>query len=100
MLTIDKFPILLYRMLIQAYKFEPKISKTGQIKLPLDRFLFDKELEVIIVPKQVVKSTQLKTSGFLYKWSEFLTNSNTDDLKKKKQLRASTHNIATRKIKQ
>ena len=66
---------------MQAYKFETRISKTGQIKLPLNNLLFDKEVEVIIVPKQEVKSSRLKTSDFVNKWSGFLTNSNTDDLK-------------------
>jgi len=66
---------------MQAYKFETRISKTGQIKLPLNNLLFDKEVEVIIVPKYEVKTQRLEASDFLNKWSGFLTNSNADDLK-------------------
>ena len=69
-------------MVMQAYKYEIRISKTGQIKLPINNQLFDKEVEIIIVPKQVSKSSRLKTSDFIEKWSGFLTTSeNTDDLK-------------------
>ncbi|HYX07895.1 MAG TPA: hypothetical protein VE912_14285 [Bacteroidales bacterium] len=66
---------------MQAYKFETKISKTGQIKLPLNSQLFDKEVEIIIVPKQEIKTTKLKASDFIDKWSGFLSNTDTDDLK-------------------
>jgi len=68
-------------MIMQAYKFETKISKTGQIKLPLNSQLFDKEVEIIIVPKQEIKTTKLKASDFIDKWSGFLSNTDTDDLK-------------------
>lgn len=66
---------------MQAYKFETRISKTGQIKLPLSNQLFDKEVEIIIVPKQEVKSSKLSIADFVDKWSGFLSNTNTDDLK-------------------
>jgi hypothetical protein len=66
---------------MQAYKYETRISKTGQIKLPLTNQLFDKEVEIIIVPKQETKSSRPKISDFVDKWSGFLTNSNTNDLK-------------------
>lgn len=68
-------------MIMQAYKFETRISKTGQIKLPLNAQLFDKEVEIIIVPKQENKSSIPKTIEFIDKWSGFLSNCNTDDLK-------------------
>ncbi len=66
---------------MQAYKYETRISKTGQIKLPLTNQLFDKEVEIIIVPKQKTKSSELNISDFVDKWSGFLTNINSDDLK-------------------
>lgn len=66
---------------MRAYKYQTRISKTGQITLPLNNQLYDKEVEIIIVPKQKVKSSRPKTSDFLDKWSGFLTNSNTDDSK-------------------
>ena len=66
---------------MQAYKYETRISKTGQIKLPLNTQLFDKEVDIIIVPKQKTKSTKLVTTDFVDKWSGFLTNTDTDDLR-------------------
>jgi hypothetical protein len=66
---------------MQAYKFETRISKTGQIKLPLNNQLFGKEVEIIIVPKQNVKSSKLEISDFIDKWSGFLTDVNFDDSK-------------------
>lgn len=66
---------------MQAFKFETRISKTGQIKLPLNNQLFDKEVEIIIVPKQKVKSPKLKVSDFIDKWSGFLTNLDFDNAK-------------------
>jgi hypothetical protein len=68
-------------MIMQAYKFDTKISKTGQIKLPLSNQLFDKEVEIIIVPKQEIKSNQMKAAEFIDKWTGFLSNSDTDDFK-------------------
>lgn len=66
---------------MQAYKFETRISKTGQIKLPLSHQLFDKEVEIIIMPKQKKKSSKLKIKYFIDKWSGFLSNPKTDDSK-------------------
>lgn len=66
---------------MQAYKYKTRISKTGQIKLPINNQLFDKEVEIIIIPKQETKSLDLETSDFVDKWSGFLTKTNTDDLK-------------------
>jgi hypothetical protein len=68
-------------MIMQAYKYETRISKTGQIILPINNQLFDKEVEIIILPKQETKSSQLKNSDFVNKWSGFLTNINTDETK-------------------
>lgn len=66
---------------MKAYKFETKISKTGRIKLPINTQLFDKEVEIIIVPKQEIKSSTINVNDFLDRWSGFLTNDNTDALK-------------------
>jgi len=52
---------------MQAYKFETRISKTGQINFPLNNILFDKEVEVIIVPKYEIKSSRIEASDFLNK---------------------------------
>ena len=66
---------------MQAYKFETRISKTGQIQLPLNRQLFNKEVEIIILPKQKLKPSKLKMADFINKWSGFLSNPETDDAK-------------------
>ncbi|MEX0982215.1 MAG: hypothetical protein WD577_13655 [Bacteroidales bacterium] len=63
---------------MQAYKYETRISKTGQIKLPLSNQLFDKEVEIIIVPKRKTKQSKLNASDFVAKWAGVLTNTNTD----------------------
>ena len=68
-------------MIMQAYKYDTKISKTGQIKLPLSNQLYDKEVEIIIVPKQEIRSNQMKASDFIDKWTGFLSNADTDDFK-------------------
>jgi hypothetical protein len=66
---------------MQAYKFETRISKTGKIKLPLNTQLFDKEVEIIIVPKKETKSSKHSASEFVDKWAGFLKNTNPDALK-------------------
>lgn len=66
---------------MKAYKYETRISQKGEIKLPLNIKLFDKEVEIIIVPKNQAKLSKPSTSDFLDKWSGFLSNSNTDNLK-------------------
>jgi hypothetical protein len=66
---------------MQAYKFETRISKTGQIKLPLTDHLFGKEVEIIIVPKQEKKSSDLNITNFIDKWTGFLTGVNVEDSK-------------------
>jgi hypothetical protein len=57
---------------MKAYKYETIISETGQIKLHLNSQLFDKEVEIIILPKQETSSSELKVSDFLDQWSRLL----------------------------
>jgi hypothetical protein len=66
---------------MQAYRFETRITKNGLIKIPLSNHLFDKEVEIIIFPKQHQKTVKLSSSDFVTKWTGFLKNSNTDDVK-------------------
>jgi hypothetical protein len=66
---------------MQAYRFETRITKNGLIKLPLSNQLFDKEVEIIILPKQGQKTEKLSSSDFINKWTGFLKDSNTEDLK-------------------
>ena len=66
---------------MRIYKFQTRISKTGEIQLPLNPQLFDKEVEIIILPKQKLKPSKLKMEEFINKWSGFLSNPETDDAK-------------------
>jgi hypothetical protein len=36
---------------MQAYKFDTRISESGIISLPYESALFDKEVEIIVIPK-------------------------------------------------
>ena len=38
---------------MQTYKFDARISKDGVITLPFEPLLFNRDVEVTIVPKQV-----------------------------------------------
>jgi hypothetical protein len=59
---------------MQAYRFETRISKSGLIQIPLTNQLYDKDVEIIILPKQKQKSSKLTPIDFINKWSGFLSN--------------------------
>jgi hypothetical protein len=57
---------------MQAYKFDARISKDGVITLPFEPALFNREVEIIIMPKMSVKKSNkkgLSMSDFIEKWS-------------------------------
>jgi len=66
---------------MQAYRYETRITKNGLIQIPLSNQLFDKEVEIIILPKQKQKTARLSSSDFVNKWTGFLKDSNTDEVK-------------------
>lgn len=66
---------------MQAYKFDTRISKTGQIILPLNSQLYDKEVEIIIVPRQEITQARMLSSDFIDKWAGFLSNTDGNDAK-------------------
>jgi len=39
------------KLIMQAYKFNTQISENGIISLPFEPYLFNKEVEIIIMPK-------------------------------------------------
>jgi hypothetical protein len=43
--------------------------------------LFDKEVDIIIVPKKETKSSKRSASDFVDRWAGFLKNTDTDALK-------------------
>lgn len=64
---------------MRAFRFNTRISKTGTIQVPLDNQLYDKEVEVIILPRQEEKSTVSNPVDFINKWSGFLSNQDVED---------------------
>ena len=66
---------------MQAYRFETRISKKGTIQLPFDQQLVDKEVEIIIIPKQDLKPNKNASIDFINKWAGFLSNVDTEDAK-------------------
>ncbi len=67
---------------MRAYKYETKISENGTMHISLNPALYDKEVEVFIVPKQKIAIEKThKASNFVNKWAGFLRDTNTDDSK-------------------
>ncbi|ACF14098.1 hypothetical protein Ctha_1640 [Chloroherpeton thalassium ATCC 35110] len=65
---------------MKAYKFITKVSDTGTIQIP-SRELFDKEVEIIILPKPEPEKKKMTAMEFVQKWAGFLSNSNIDKAK-------------------
>jgi hypothetical protein len=66
---------------MQAYRFETRISKKGTIQLPFNKQLIDREVEIIILPKQDLKSDKKSAADFVKKWTGFLSSTNIEDSK-------------------
>lgn len=66
---------------MQAYRFKTRISKKGTIQLPFNQQLVDREVEIIIFPKQDLKSNKNASIDFVNKWAGFLSNVDTEDAK-------------------
>jgi len=66
---------------MQAYRFEIRISKKGIIQLPFNQDLVDRDVEIIILPKQELKPNKNTSEDFIKKWAGFLSNSNFEDSK-------------------
>lgn len=64
-----------------AYRFETKITKDGLIKIPISKKLFDKDVEIVILPKRKKKITKSSSSDFIKKWSGFLSGLDIDGSK-------------------
>jgi hypothetical protein len=65
---------------MQAYKFDTVISETGIISLPFETQLFNKEVEIIVLPKVKEREQALKGTAvmdFIQKWTgEFFVENN------------------------
>lgn len=66
---------------MKAYRFITKISEKGTIQLPNYPNLFDKEVEVIILPKHKSKEGKMKAEEFVDKWAGFLSDKDTNQAK-------------------
>ncbi len=61
---------------MQTYRFDTRTSKDGIIKLPFNQQLIDRDVEIIILPKEDIKLSQYATSEFIDKWAGFLSDEN------------------------
>ena len=68
-------------MNMRAFKFDTIVSKDGVIQLPFTPSLFNREVEIIIVPKTKIKLKKNSGKEFVKKWSGFLDVGDTDSLK-------------------
>ena len=54
---------------MEAYKFLTRISKNGSVKLPPTPELFDRDVEIIILPLKRETSKKLPAKKFVEKWA-------------------------------
>ncbi len=66
---------------MKAYRFITKVSEKGIIQIPYNPTLFDKEVEIIILPKSKPKKEKMKAIEFVDKWAGFLSNNDTENSK-------------------
>ncbi len=63
---------------MKIFKFDTKISSNGTIQIPFTPSLFNKDVEIIIVPKIRKKNRRAVGKAFVEKWAGFLKNNNAD----------------------
>ncbi len=66
---------------MKALRFITRISKSGNIHIPLDKSFYNKEVEIIIKERSGKNAKQLKAVDFVNKWAGFLNTENTDKSK-------------------
>ena len=66
---------------MRIFKFNTKISSDGTIKIPYTPSLFEKEVELIIVPKTRKRLKSNSGKRFVKKWAGFLSNEDIDNSK-------------------
>ncbi len=67
---------------MKTYKFDTRISKNGTIQIPLSPALYNREVEIIIVPKSDdAPKKETKAVDFVKKWAGFLKDFDTDNSK-------------------
>jgi len=63
---------------VESYKFSTKIDNDGKIELPDQPQLSDKQVDVIIIPKQKSSKHKISADEFVKKWSGILENKDID----------------------
>lgn len=66
---------------MKAYRFITRVTNTGTIQIPYNPTLYDKEVEIIILPKQRTERGKMKATEFVDKWAGFLVDNETDKSK-------------------
>lgn len=66
---------------MRAFKFNTRISEDGTIHLPFTPSLFNRDAELIVVPKNEKKSIKKAGKEFVEKWAGFLNSNDTDSSK-------------------
>lgn len=62
---------------MKVYRILTKVSEKGTIQLPNYPHLFNKEVEIIILPKSKPRKSKMKAEEFVDKWAGFLSDKET-----------------------
>jgi hypothetical protein len=76
-----QFCLTLTKKEMRIFKFDTRVSSTGTIQIPYTPSLFEKEVELIIVPKSRKKTKSSSGKSFVKKWAGFLKDSDIDSSK-------------------
>ncbi len=68
---------------MEAYKFQTKINHKGEIYLPINPNLYEKEVDIIIITKEEQRKFRTSAIDFVNKWEGFLKNVDIEDAKYK-----------------
>lgn len=63
---------------MKIFRFLKRVSTEGTIQLKLNTALINKEVEIIVLPKEEVKRKPIK-SNFIKKWAGFLKDNDVED---------------------
>jgi hypothetical protein len=66
---------------MRSIRFNTRISKSGNIQVPFDNSLYDKEVEVTIKHRIKKRRKELSATDFVNKWAGFLNSDNPDKSK-------------------
>lgn len=64
---------------MECYKFTTTISEDGKIQVPDNPSLFNKEVDITIIPKQTAETKKTTASDFVKKWAGVLSENGVQD---------------------